>query len=197
MAPSLSDAQKVPLGTLEVALSSEPVSSLQKSEKEHRGGPRDSHGLVGGGAHAYCRTTGRDDGREREYGVFFFFPCLLGCFRTPTAGRLWYALITRLVVRPRVVDDLLEWSVRCTVVKPGRAEGEGRTPMGVEAVSAASSVVYGCSGLNMFEEANAVDHTGSVESGGSFSDSVLADCRAGGSVSNKSGLSVGDEVAEV
>ena len=69
--------------------------------------------------------------------------------------------------------------------------------MGLEAASAAGWVVYACIGLNMFREANAVDHRGRVgEVGGSLSDSVLAEGRAGRSVSEKSGLSVRDGVAE-
>ena len=142
--------KEVPRGTLEVALSSKPISLLQKPEEEHRGGPWDSHGLVGSGAHAFCRTTGGDDGRERQYGVFFFFPFLLGCFQTPARRRLRYALTTRLVVGTRLLDNLIESSVRLTVVKLSRAGCKVGAPLGMGAASAAGSVAYRCRGLNMF-----------------------------------------------
>ena len=62
----------------------------------------------------------------------------------------------------RLVDNFMEWSVCCTMVKLCRARCEGRAPLGVGGASAAESVAYGCSGLNMFGEENAGDHRGKV-----------------------------------
>ena len=187
MVLSLSDAQKAPRGTLEAVLLSEPISSFETSEVEHGVClPHKVHALVGGDARVHCRTTGQDDGMERQYGAFFFFPCRLGCFWTLARRRLRYALTARVALETCVADGLMEESARRTTVKPGRTESKRRVSVVGGAAVAVGSVAEGCSGPNRIGGVNVIDHVGSTSrsssvdhSGGRRSVSELKDGKAG------------------
>ena len=81
---------------------------------------------------------------ERQYGAFFFLPCLLGCSGTLTRGRLRYALTAPVAVVTRVADDLMQCSARRTMVKPGRTESKRRVSV-VGGAAVVGNVAEGCS----------------------------------------------------
>ena len=105
----LSDTEKAPRSTLDAVLLSEPISSLEIAEVGHGVGLlHDVHGWVGGDVRVCCRTTGGEDGMERQCRAFFFLPCLFGCFRTLARRRLRNALTAGVAVGTRVADGLME-----------------------------------------------------------------------------------------